>query len=42
MHSAEEELGGNTIDNLSLNQLEAGGEATVLTGPNERERIDTY
>ena len=40
MHSADEELG--TIDNLSLNQLEAEGESTVLIGTTERERIDTY
>ena len=35
--SADEELG--TIDNLSRNQLAAEGEATVLRGPHERERI---
>ena|SRR6218665_2662559 len=40
MHSADEELG--VIDNLSLNQLEAEGEATELIGPTEHEKIDTY
>jgi len=39
MHSAYEELG--IIDNLSLNQLEAEDESTVLIGPTVRERIDT-
>src|SRR6218665_1554215 len=38
--SADEELG--TIDNLSRNQLAAEGEATVLRGPHERERIGGY
>src|SRR6218665_1860161 len=31
-----------TIDNLSRNQLGAEGEATVLRGPHERERIGGY
>src|SRR6218665_44696 len=38
--SVDEELG--TIDNLSRNQLAAEGEATVLRGPHERERIGGY